>query len=248
MNFTPLKTLTFEPRLTTTFLTAVVYLKNRVTRGWETRDGFGQNTPIAEEEKPAVRERLVPILASSTPPVRQQLVPLIQKILHYDFPDKWPNFMDITLQLMNTNDANSVFAGLQCLLAICKVYRFKANETRADFDKIVGLLFPQLLNIGNSLVEETSNEAGEMLKIVMKAYKNAIYVSILKCILRHVQSLTMFSSSFQHIFGSSRPSSAGARYSCELLRRMRHRMLSMKILKKERSIPGGSRRSGHTRI
>lgn len=85
--------------------------------------------------------------------------------------------MDVTVQLLNANDANSVFAGLQCLLAICKVYRFRAGEKRSDFDKIVEISFPQLLNIGNGLVDETSLEAAEMLRIVVKAYKHAIYVS-----------------------------------------------------------------------
>jgi hypothetical protein len=85
--------------------------------------------------------------------------------------------MDITMQLLNTNDANSVFAGLQCLLAICKVYRFKAGDNRADFDKVVQVAFPQLLKIGNSLANETSLEAGEMLRIVVKSYKHAIFVS-----------------------------------------------------------------------
>ena len=69
-----------------------------------------------------------------------------------------------------------MFAGVQCLVAICKIYRFKSGEERADFDKIVALSFPQLLNIGNSLVTETSLEAGEILRAVLKVYKHAIYV------------------------------------------------------------------------
>lgn len=85
--------------------------------------------------------------------------------------------MDITLRLLSTNDANSVFAGLQCLLAICRVYRFKAGEKRTDFDKIVEHSFPQLFVIGNKLVDEESLEAAEMLRHVVKAYKHAIYVS-----------------------------------------------------------------------
>lgn len=80
------------------------------------------------------------------------------------------------LQLLNGNDANSVFAGLQCLLAICRVYRFKGGEMRGDFDKIVEISFPQLLNIGTRLIDEESVEAGEMLRTVIKAFKNAIYV------------------------------------------------------------------------
>lgn len=101
---------------------------------------------------------------------------MLTKILQYDFPEKWPDYIDLTIQLLNTNDANSVFAGLQCLLAICRVYRFKTNEKRADFDKIVELAFPQLLNIGTRLLDEESVEAGEMLRTVVKSYKHAAYV------------------------------------------------------------------------
>lgn len=85
--------------------------------------------------------------------------------------------MDITLQLINTNDANSVFAGLQCLLSVCRTYRFKAGEERTDLDKIVNVSFPSLLNIGSKLVDENSLEAGEMLRMLIKCYKHTIYVS-----------------------------------------------------------------------
>ncbi len=161
----------------TVLILAVVYLKNRVTRGWSPGDENPLHKPIPENEKRAFRNRLIPILAASQASIRTQLIPILQKILQYDFPDKWPDFIDITIQLLNTNDANSVFAGLQCLLAICRVYRFKSDEERGDFNKIVLLSFPQLLSIGSRLVDETSLEAGEMLRTVVKTYKHAIYVS-----------------------------------------------------------------------
>lgn len=154
----------------------MVYLKNRVNRGWASGEDAPLDKPIPEDEKISFRDRLLPILASSPPQVRSQLVPILQKILQYDFPENWPNFMDITMQLLNTNDAHSVFAGLQCVLAICRTYRFKAGEKREDFNKIVQLAFSQVLNIGTRLVDETSLEAGEMLRIVIKSYKHAIYV------------------------------------------------------------------------
>jgi hypothetical protein len=100
---------------------------------------------------------------------------VLQKILISDFPDKWPSFINITVQLLNTNDAASIFAGLQCLLAICRVYRFKSDK-REEFDKIVGATFPRLLTIGQGLVNETSEDAGEMLHIVLKTYKHATFV------------------------------------------------------------------------
>ena len=101
---------------------------------------------------------------------------MLQKILNADFPSEWPDFFDRTMQLLATNDASSVYAGLQCMVALCRMYRFKSGETRTEFNQVVLASFPQLLAIANGLVQETSPDAWEMLHIVMKAYKHAIYV------------------------------------------------------------------------
>lgn len=155
----------------------MVYFKNRTTKGWASGDENIPGKSLPDDVKAGIRRRIIPILAASQPQIRAQLIPTLQKILSYDFPEKWPEFLGITLQLLNMSDANSVFAGLQCLLAICKVYRYKAMDNRTEFEEIVAVTFPQLLNIGNRLVGETSIEAGEMLRNVVKSYKHAIYVS-----------------------------------------------------------------------
>lgn len=160
------------------FSTAMLYLKNRVSKSWEVNEDAPKNVPIPEDEKPAFRDRLIPALASSSTQVRQQLVSLISKVLHYDFPEKWPAYMDITLQLLGSNDIQSVFAGVQCLLLLCRMYRFKqANDKREELDRVTQATFPTLLAIGNRLVDETSTDAGDMLKMIIKTYKHAVYVS-----------------------------------------------------------------------
>ncbi|KAF2097936.1 ARM repeat-containing protein [Rhizodiscina lignyota] len=159
-------------------LSTVVYLKNRITKGWAPVEDHTQAKPIPEDERPGLRSRLIPTLVVSPPQIRVQLIPTLHKILSYDFPQRWPDFLDITMQLLRSQDAGSVFAGVQCLLAICKVYRFKAGETRTEFDRVVAVSFPQLLDIGNRLVPETSLEAGEILRMVMKVYKHAIYFEL----------------------------------------------------------------------
>jgi importin-7 len=123
-----------------------------------------------------VRERLLPLLTSSLPQIRSQLEPILQKILQCDFPHKWPNFVDIACQLLATNEAGSLYAGLQCILSLARTYRYKAGEHRAEFDRIVQITFDPVLAIANRLLEETSTEAGEMLRIAIKCYKHAIYV------------------------------------------------------------------------
>ncbi|KAL8720167.1 MAG: hypothetical protein Q9225_002933 [Loekoesia sp. 1 TL-2023] len=159
-------------------LSTVVYLKNRVTWGWTAGDEHQQHKQIGSDEKADLRNRILPILASSPSQVRAQLIPVLQKILQSDFPTEWPDFMDITMQLLNAGDANSVFAGLHCMLAICRIYRFKSGDNRGDFNRIVEAAFPQLLVIGSKLLEESSPEAWEMLRIILKTYKHAIYLEL----------------------------------------------------------------------
>lgn len=157
-------------------LSAAIYLKNRISRGWNSENTPHQ--PISEPERKPFKDRLLPVLSTSPPLIRAQLIPILQTILQFDFPAKWPELMDITLQLMNTQDANSVYAGLQCLLAVCRTYRFRAGEERANLDKVVNVAFPTLLGIANKLVQENSLEAGEMLRICVKCYKHAVYYGL----------------------------------------------------------------------
>ncbi|KAL8761934.1 MAG: hypothetical protein Q9184_002003 [Pyrenodesmia sp. 2 TL-2023] len=159
-------------------LSTVVYLKNRVVRGWTAGDEHQQHKPIARDEKADLRDRILPILASTPPQIRAQLIPVLQKILQHDFPLEWPGFLDITMQLLSASDASSVFAGLHCMNAICKIYRFKSGDNRDDFNRIVEASFPQLLAIGGKLLEESSPEAWEMLRIILKTYKQAVYLEL----------------------------------------------------------------------
>ncbi|KAK0725706.1 armadillo-type protein [Lasiosphaeris hirsuta] len=161
-------------------LPTVIYLKNRVNRAWQRQEHYPTESVIPEDAKARFRDRLLPILAGSPNLVRHQLVPILQRVLHFDFPERWPTFMDYTIQLLNTNEAPSVLAGLQCLLAICRAYRFKANDgdSRAHFDKIIEASFPRLLVICNELVNQESDEAGEMLHIALKSYKHATWLEL----------------------------------------------------------------------
>ncbi|KAF2813681.1 ARM repeat-containing protein [Mytilinidion resinicola] len=188
-------------------LSTVVYLKNRITKGWAPAEDYTQAKPIPDSEKQSFRNRLVPVLVASPQQVRAQLIPTLQKILSYDFPDSWPGFLDITVALLNASDANTVYAGVQCLLALCRIYRFKGGENRTHFDEIVAGTFPQLLNIGNKLVGEDSLEAGEMLHTLLKVYKHAVYFD-LPTPLREQQVMVGWCTLFLTIVGKEPPQSS----------------------------------------
>lgn len=153
-----------------------------MNRAWYQTEQYSGEYTIPEEEKTRVRDRLVPVLAASDGSVRQQLIPVLQRVLQCDFPSRWPRFMDFTTELLNTNTPSSVLAGLQCLLAICRAFRYKShdNQDRAQFDTIVENSFPRLLTICNELVNQESDEAGEMLHLALKSYKHATWVSVME--------------------------------------------------------------------
>ena len=89
---------------------AVVYFKNRINRGWlKSEDAQPSPNQISDQEKATVRARLVPIIATAQPNTRAQLIVALQKILHCDFPKQWPDFVDITINLLNAQDVHSVF-------------------------------------------------------------------------------------------------------------------------------------------
>lgn len=134
-------------------------------------------------------------------------MPILQTILHTDFPNNWPGIFDITVQLLAASDADSVYAGLQCILGICRVYRFKSGDNRADFEKIVAMCFPQLLVMGNRLVNETSLEAGEMLRAIMKAFKHTIYFELPNHLREH-ETIVAWCTLFLNVVAKDPPASA----------------------------------------
>jgi hypothetical protein len=240
--------LTFGPVLTSPV--AVIYLKNRVNRAWERSDYYPNDTVIPDDEKARFKERLLPILAGSQNLVRHQLVPILQRILHFDFPERWPNFMDYSLQLLNTNDPRSVLAGLQCLLAVCRAYRFKASDSdsRTHFDKIIEATFPRLLVICNELVNQESDEAGEMLHIALKCYKHATWVGFLwwRRRLRTSRADIGHSSSFANSSAKAKSTSGGAPSSSRLYPRPLPPVPCRASLWSVSVTIGGRRRSGRS--
>ncbi|EPE04576.1 importin-beta domain-containing protein [Ophiostoma piceae UAMH 11346] len=161
-------------------LAAAIYVKNRVNKAWTYVEIYPDERLLAEDEKTQVRNRLLPILGASSGIVRQQLVPLLQRILHWDYPSKWPTYMEYTMQLLSTNDAQGVLAGIQCLLAVCRTYRFKATggAPRDELNNVVEISFPHLLRLCQQLLELDSEDAGEMLHYALKIYKQAAWLDL----------------------------------------------------------------------
>lgn len=177
-----------EPRVSDPVKSAAaIYLKNKITKGWT--PVTPSEVSIDEDEKPVFRERIIPALVKSVPSSRQVLVKVLNIIVARDFPKKWPNLVNITLELFQSHDVETIRVGLTCLLEICKYYRW-THEQQQEFDAVIEATFDGVLTIGNSLINENSTAAGDMLRHVLKIYKCAIQVSCFLSVL--ISQLTFF--------------------------------------------------------
>jgi len=103
---------------------------------------------------------------------------MLNQILGTDFPDQWPNYLEGTVALLQSPEINSVYAGLVCLLELSRVYRWRSKDRRKGLDHIIEVTFPSLLRLGESLVNEDSDLAGDMMRMILKIYKSVIWLEL----------------------------------------------------------------------
>jgi hypothetical protein len=155
-------------------------MKNRVAKAWSKANAETYNTnPIPEIDKMTFRPNLIQVLTIASPAARVQFIAILSKILKSDYPHDWPEFHDLTLNLLHSNQVPEVFAGLTMFLELTKLYRWKSGENRVGLDPIVTNIFPVALEIANKLVADQTILAGAMLVLILKAYKSAIAVFFL---------------------------------------------------------------------
>lgn len=196
-----------EPQVSPVVKTAsAVYLKNKIVRYWRPLEAHPLQVDPAEQ--PAFRERIIPALTKVSPQVRPQIVAIINAIVSKDFPSRWPELVDITLALFNSNDGPSLAAGATCLLEIGRHYRWTTGEHREGLNKVIDAAFPGVLQIASSLVNDSSQEAGEMLRDIIKTYKMATY-HVLPTSLQQTDSLVGWGTLFLQVIKKDLPQEVG---------------------------------------
>lgn len=158
---------------------AAVFFKNRIVKYWkisyEEGDNFGK---IDNDEKPIIRDRLLKTLVNVSPPLRKQLIQVLSTITNCDYPKRWPNLVDNALQLLYAQNLPSAHTGLLCFAEVCSSFRWVVNNQRPELDALINSHFPTLLQVGDSLLKEESQEAGEMTVLLLKIYKYSSYYDL----------------------------------------------------------------------
>ncbi|CAG8437081.1 2268_t:CDS:10 [Funneliformis mosseae] len=151
-----------------------IYLKNRIRHSWNFEDAAAyKSTSIDQQDRDAFKANILHIMVTVPNNVRVQLLDSLNRVLVNDFPDKWLDYMTQIHALLGTNDAKMAYVGLLALQQIVKVYQWKVIENRAPLIEIIESTFPIALQMAQSLCNENSLDAAEMLRIILKTYSSA---------------------------------------------------------------------------
>ncbi|EMG47506.1 NMD5 Nonsense-mediated mRNA decay protein 5 [Candida maltosa Xu316] len=155
-----------------------VYFKNRIIKYWNTKDKKFQ---VDNDEKPIVKDRLLPVIINCDYNVKQQLIPVLRLLIALEF-DNWPGLLDQTGQLLQSgNSEDYLYNGMLCFAEISRKYKWVDNKERErKLYPIINQAFPHLLTIGNAIVanNEMTELRAEILKLILKSYKFVTYYDL----------------------------------------------------------------------
>ncbi|KAE8222862.1 hypothetical protein CF319_g4012 [Tilletia indica] len=165
---------------------ASIYLKNRVMSSWDpeivekratlpSRVGPSSGA-IPASDCQTIRAGILPALMQAPPVIRSQISPALRAIIVCDYPKQWPDLLQTVLQMLSTEDPQTLFAGLSALLEAIRAFRWKSQHA-GTMDEIVSAAFPSILATGQRLLQApnaTAPEAGSLLYLMLKCYKTSM--------------------------------------------------------------------------
>lgn len=157
---------------------ASIYFKNWVKSSWD-------KSEIFDQDKQNIRTQLLPAIAMTPTQIQSQLMVVLSIILFQDFPEKWPNYLQLVESYLHkVDDSASLYCGLLGLSEFVRVNRWKSSEKRLVLVQVIQRNFSSLNQIGQKLISANFNDlnAGIMLKTIVKTYFMAIQFEMPLCL------------------------------------------------------------------
>ncbi|KAK0526479.1 Nonsense-mediated mRNA decay protein 5 [Tilletia horrida] len=166
---------------------ASIYFKNRIMAGWDPAIASRRATlppgrvgpsggVVPDAERATIRSGMLPALMQAPPVVRNQIRAALRCIVVCDYPSQWPDLLSTVLQMVGTEEPQTLYAGLTAALEAVRAFRWK-NAQSGAMDGIVSALFPTLLATAQKLLQSpnvASPEVGELLYLTLKCYKTSM--------------------------------------------------------------------------
>ena len=149
-----------------------------MNRAWDATLVQTSGDVIPDDEKAAFRSRLIPAILKAPTSTRNHFTTCLNRVLSADFPENWPEFMNIIVELLKSDDPWTLFIGLSCLLEMVKVYQWKSSEQRRHLNAVVETIFPGILQVGQKYVQEDTEISANIVYLIVKTYKAAITLQL----------------------------------------------------------------------
>ncbi|CAK9033724.1 unnamed protein product [Durusdinium trenchii] len=167
---------------------AAIQLKNQL-RLW---DAAGDSGSYSEEDKAPIRRELVESLAAAVGEkgVRVQLVECFRLVALYDFPDRWPGIVQRLLGGLCSEQRAQTMCSLLLFRQLFKLLETRSAERRGELQALAAQCMPTLLQLSPVLAKAASaksQEAFEMLKLVLKCFYSATRMALPEQVQKDIQ-------------------------------------------------------------
>ncbi|ORX54369.1 ARM repeat-containing protein [Hesseltinella vesiculosa] len=121
---------------------AALTLKSYIDTHWSSKHDKFVGPELSEQSKSIVREVIVTGLADPESKIRVVSAYVVSKIATDDFPEDWPNLLDILFSYLKSNNADSVHGAMRVLLEMVK-----KDISIQQLPQIGPVLVPELFTI-----------------------------------------------------------------------------------------------------
>ncbi|KAK4050929.1 Nonsense-mediated mRNA decay protein 5 [Microbotryomycetes sp. JL221] len=180
-------------------LAASIYLKNRIKSSWKARPA-STNEPtlsLSDQDKLALKQQLLPLLttlcqqdsSNGTVQVKRQIIDVLNQIISHDFPQQWSTLPQQTIELLDNPSQSHIETGLITTNCLFSTLRFNSRAIEISetvLPSLVTLLMPRLLNLSRQILNINPTDStslstqGELIKLVVKSYKNSISYALVE--------------------------------------------------------------------
>ncbi|CAG8799685.1 18748_t:CDS:2, partial [Racocetra persica] len=152
----------------------VINLKNYVVSHWSSTSETFAGVEATDEVKAIVREIIFSGLSDPSNKIRVASAYVISKIAHNDWPDYWPDLLDLLISLLKTGSPEQVHGAMRVMT------EFVTHDiTEIQFSQIAPILLPELLRILRSDQEHPEATESFLMAPVIPDWLQ-IFISILK--------------------------------------------------------------------
>uniref|UniRef100_A0A915KPT7 Importin N-terminal domain-containing protein n=1 Tax=Romanomermis culicivorax TaxID=13658 RepID=A0A915KPT7_ROMCU len=168
---------------------AIILLKNLISAHWnddhqntnEDKKGEKQQQQgalIHEQDRHLIRQSIVESIINCPEVIRLQLAVCVSRIIKNDFPHRWPQVVEKIVQNLNVKSCQNWLGALVVLYQLVKAYEFKKPEEREVLVEAMKHIMPLLYTHMNSLMQDQSQEACYLQKIILKIFYALVQFSL----------------------------------------------------------------------